>query len=235
MPSRFVRLRLTRFECWTTTAVGGRGRPGAAAWRAGREQRGQRAREATARGRCTPAGQRSGGRRQRGIGPRPAAPGMIAVGSSPEPLLEQRAVHAAEVASVQPGCRPRRGWRGPGTRRPSCPLAVRADDEARSPAAPWSVPARAVLLGPAAELAPHLDQHPVVEAAASRSRWKARIASQVRARLVGERGLLVRVGVVAARRGPVTQLSGRPRADQRRQRRRACGRSRCSGRRPAGS
>ena len=99
-----------------------------------------------------------------------------------EPLLEQRAVDAAEVRRVakvvvlvehgQAGELADHLARHP-----------RADQEARARRA--VVRARAVLLRPAAELAPDVDDHAVVDPRASRSRWKARRLSPISSRSPG--------------------------------------------------
>ena len=126
-------------------------------------------------------------------------------GVDAEPLLEQRAVDAAEVggrAQVAVGVELRRG---PGTRRPSGRArASRSRSRSRRRRGRCR---RAVLLRAAAELGPDACRTRSASPRASRSRWKAseRVGGQLQ--VVGEVVGLVVVRVVVAR-APRSRRSG---------------------------
>ncbi len=105
---------------------------------------------------------------------KPEAPGMIGAGVVAEPLLQQRAVHAAEVAGraqVVVGVE----FGQAGELADHLALRFGADHEGAAGGAVVGA-GGAVLLRPAAELAPHLDHHPVVRGRAPRGRAGRRAA-----------------------------------------------------------
>ena len=95
--------------------------------------------------------------------------------SCPQPLLQQRAVHTPEIGWCGAGCRGRRASVSPGNSPIIWPFALEPTTNAM-PAAPWSVPANR-FPSRGVRLAPDLDQDRSASPRASRSRWKARIAS----------------------------------------------------------
>ena len=152
--------------------------------------------------------------------------GMIWAGVHAQPLLQQRAVDAAEVGGV-PQVVVLVEHRESGELADHLALRLRSDQEAGAGRA--VVGAGSVLLGPAAELAPHVHEHAVLDAARLEVALERAQAVPDLEQVARQAVELVRVGVVAARLDR-HHLQRQPAVDHRRQRAQPARRSRRSGR-----